>query len=78
MYIYEFENDFVIKKIRLDKSINTNYRFTVDYYEDLNFCSEILNRTRNQSMQTLINFLDNNKKLREYNLSFSSDHRKIY
>lgn len=78
MFIYQHPEFFKIKLMPLDSEINSNYRFTVDYPEDIAFCAAVMKATNDYSFESLIKLMENNGGLREKNLSFSRAHEKKY
>lgn len=78
MFIYKHPELFNIKKIPLEKEINTYYRFTVDYPEDIDFCEEIMEATDDYSLISLIELMEKDKDLQDKNLLFSKEHEKKY
>lgn len=72
-YIYNNKNQFNITNIKYCKDLS-NYRFTVDYEEDLKFISEIIKFFHKKNdlfyMEDIINFLNNNKNLLDINSNY--------
>lgn len=78
MFIYEHPEIFNIKKIPLRKGINTDYRFTIDYPEDISFCEKVMEAINEHSLGALMKLMESNEILREKNLLFSREHEKKY
>lgn len=78
MFIYEHPEFFNIKTIPLSSDIDANYRFTVDYPEDIDFCEEIMEAIGDYSLKSLMKLTGKNKVLRDKNLLFSKKHKKKY
>lgn len=78
MFIYEHPELFNIKKIPLDKSVNADYRFTIDYPDDIKFCEEIMKTSTDYSIKSILELMGKNKVLSEQNLQFSLANKKIY
>ena len=78
-FIYTNPDFFKIEKMFLIEDINPEYRFTIDYPEDLNFCQLIEKRLRGQiNLENLMTFMKENVDLQRINLNFSLSHVKAY
>lgn len=78
MFIYEHPEVFRIETIPLGREVNANYRFTVDFQEDLDFCREILSKTDDISLASLISLLRSWPELEASMINFSKKHDKVY
>jgi spore coat polysaccharide biosynthesis protein SpsF len=78
MYIYEHPEKFRVEQLKLNPNINPEYRFTIDYEEDLSHCELVIRRTRSQTAQSLMMLMAQDKGLREKIMTFSKGHPKEY
>jgi len=78
MFMYEHPEYFRINRIYLDKNIDAHYRFTVDYPQDIEFCTKIMNLTQDYSMKSLLTLMSTYRDLGKQNLDFSKSHLKSY
>lgn len=78
MFIYEHPEVFKIHTIPLDREVNADYRFTIDYQEDLGFCEDILSKTDDISLSSLLSLMRKDPELASRIMDFSRRHAKHY
>jgi spore coat polysaccharide biosynthesis protein SpsF len=78
-FIYSHPEIFHIEKILLPEQINTDYRFTIDYPEDLQFCQKISDEiTTEINLTSIMRWMEMNAHGSNENLTFSRAHEKVY
>lgn len=78
MYIYEHPEQFSVLNLPLGKNVNADLRFTIDYSEDVEWCSTILKMLDVISLDTLLGLMASRPDLMENNLKYSYAHQKKY
>ena len=67
-YVFENPEEFKILKLDAPEGLKRpNYFFTVDYPEDIIFINAILRKTKDSSLTSLVELLDNNADLAKMN-----------
>jgi len=76
-FIYSNASLFNIETISLED--HDDYRFTIDYPEDLIFCNQVAKKISGKhTVKNLLELLQQDRELRIANLDFSKTHKKAY
>jgi spore coat polysaccharide biosynthesis protein SpsF len=78
MFIYQRPELFKIKFLPLEKDLDVELRFTIDYPEDVMHCEEIMRHLRGRSRMDLMEVLYKYPQLRREIAAFSQSHQKRY
>lgn len=78
MFIYQHPELFNIKLIPLERDLDVDLRFTIDYPEDIDHCERLMQYTPGESREQLLGVLREHPDLLSAIVSFSRRHPKRY